>query len=110
MIESFDRSIGKPMKLHPKARPVISKLALPTPIQKYFSNCEWDVDLSNNTNPYLGDLSDYPDIKQHQLKKLYLKTLFSLTLSLSIKNPQVRSVKNPHPGVNFFRVVPPFFV
>ena len=38
MIESFDRSIGKPMKLHPKARPVISKLALPTPIQKYFSN------------------------------------------------------------------------
>ena len=86
MIESFDRSIGKPMKLHPKARPVISKLALPTPIQKYFSNCEWDVDLSNNTNPYLGDLSDYPDIKQHQLKKLYLKTLLSLTPSFTANN------------------------
>ncbi|MBY0293224.1 MAG: aminotransferase class I/II-fold pyridoxal phosphate-dependent enzyme [Alphaproteobacteria bacterium] len=67
------------MRLHPKARPIISKLSLPTPIQKYFSNCEWDIDLSNNTNPYLGDLSDYPDIKQYQLKKLYLKTLLFLT-------------------------------
>jgi histidinol-phosphate aminotransferase len=68
------------MMIHPKARPLISTLSLPTPIQKYFSNLTWETDLSNNTNPYVGDFTEYPDVKQDNLKKLYLNTILSLNL------------------------------
>lgn len=66
------------MLIHPKARSVISQLSLPTPIQKYFSDLTWDIDLSNNTNPYTGGFSQYPDVKQDTLKNLYLKRILSL--------------------------------
>lgn len=66
------------MIIHPKARTVISQLSLPTPLQKYFSNVEWEIDLSNNTNPYGGNFCEYPDVKQHALKDLYLKTILTL--------------------------------
>lgn len=68
----------KHMLIHPKARPIISKLSLPTPIKKYFSNLDWEIDLSNNTNPYIEGFSEYPDVKQHDLKKLYLNQILSL--------------------------------
>ncbi|MBS0272434.1 MAG: aminotransferase class I/II-fold pyridoxal phosphate-dependent enzyme [Proteobacteria bacterium] len=66
------------MIIHPKARSLISKLSLPNPIQKYFSNLDWEIDLSNNTNPYGGNFSEYPDVKQNELKKLYLDTILSI--------------------------------
>ncbi len=66
------------MMIHPKARAIISQLSLPSPIQKYFSNLDWEIDLSNNTNPYEGTFSEYPDIKQDKLKELYLRVIFSL--------------------------------
>ncbi len=66
------------MIVHQKARSVVSQLSIPTPIQKYFSLNEWEVDLGNNTNPYAGEFSDYPDVRQDQLKQLYLSTLLSL--------------------------------
>lgn len=66
------------MMMHPQARPIIAELALPFPIRKYFSHLDWEIDLSNNTNPYLGDEAQYPDVKQDQLKDLYLQTILSL--------------------------------
>lgn len=66
------------MIIHQKARSVVAQLSIPTPIQKYFSLQEWDVDLGNNTNPFSGEFSDYPDVRQERLKKLYLATLLSL--------------------------------
>lgn len=71
-----ERSIN--MLIHHKARSLISKLSLPTPIQKYFSNLDWEIDLSNNTNPYMGEFSEYPDVKQDQLKNLYLNRILSI--------------------------------
>jgi len=71
----------KPMMIHPKARPLISKLSLPTPIQKYFSNLDWEIDLSNNTNPYVGGFSEYPDVKQNDLKMLYLNRILGINPS-----------------------------
>lgn len=64
--------------IHPKARPVISTLSIPSPIKKYFSNPNWEIDLSNNTNPYMADFSDYPDVKQASLKNIYLKAILSI--------------------------------
>ncbi len=66
------------MIIHQKTRPIVSKIALPTPIQKYYENIDWDVDLSNNTNPYLGEYADYPDVRQEQLKNLYIQTILSI--------------------------------
>ncbi len=66
------------MQIHPKARSILSTLAIPSPIQKYFTDLKWDIDLSNNTNPYLGYFAEYPDVKQDQLKQLYLTIVLSL--------------------------------
>jgi histidinol-phosphate aminotransferase len=70
-----------PMMIHPKARPIISKLSLPTPIQKYFSNINWEIDLSNNTNPHVEGFSEYPDVKQNDLKMLYLNRILAINPS-----------------------------
>lgn len=61
------------MPIHPNARSIISKLTIPTPIKKYFSHKDWEIDLSNNTNPYVEGFSEYPDIKRDDLKDLYLQ-------------------------------------
>ena len=66
------------MIIHPKARPVISTLTLPSPIKKYFSQENWDIDLSSNTNPHLGYFAQYPDVKQEELKEIYLYKTLSL--------------------------------
>lgn len=66
------------MKMHQKVRKSLKTLSLPTPIRKYFSDSEWDMDLSNNTNPFGGGFSDYPDVLQISLKSLYLKTIFAI--------------------------------
>ena len=73
------------MMIHPKARPLISKLSIPSPIKKYFSNEDWEIDLSNNTNPYAGKFSEYPDVKQSSLKELYLKRILALNPPLSFQ-------------------------
>ncbi len=80
------------MMIHPNARPLISKLSLPTPIQKYFSNLDWDIDLSNNTNPYMGHLSDYPDVKQNDLKTLYLNRILDINSSPFISNADKKAL------------------
>ena len=41
--------------------------------------------MSNNTNPYAGDFSEYPDVKQDNLKNLYLNTILSLNSLSYIK-------------------------
>ena len=74
------------MIIHPKARPIISKLSLPTPIQKYFSNLDWEIDLSNNTNPHAEGFSEYPDIKQSDLKTLYLNRILAINPSPLFSN------------------------
>lgn len=66
------------MLIHHKTRPIISKLFLPTPIQKYFVNIDWDIDLSSNTNPYMGEFSTYPNVNQEELKSLYLNRILSI--------------------------------
>jgi len=60
------------MSVHPNARAVVSKLTIPSPIKKYFSNDVWEIDLSTNTNPYGENFADYPDIMQEDLKNLYV--------------------------------------
>ena len=77
---------AEPMMIHQKARPLISKLSLPTPIQKYFSNLNWEIDLSNNTNPHVGGFSEYPDVKQNDLKTLYLNKILAINPPLSTSN------------------------
>lgn len=71
--------------IHPKARPLLSQLSLPSPIKKYFSEEEWNIDLSNNTNPYMGWYAEYPDIIQKELKEIYLQTICSLNFSFNNK-------------------------
>lgn len=67
------------MIIHSKARAIIFNLCLPSPIQKYFSNLSWDIDLSHNINPYFEDAyGAYPDIQHEDLKKTYLKTILSV--------------------------------
>lgn len=66
------------MFIHPNARTVVSKLTIPSPIRKYFLNETWEIDLSNNTNPHVTEFSDYPDVKQGDLKNLYLSRILSL--------------------------------
>ena len=73
------------MMIHSNARPVISTLSIPSPIKKYFSHRDWDIDLSNNTNPYGGDLAEYPDVCQNHLKEIYLSTVLSLKPSPQTK-------------------------
>jgi histidinol-phosphate aminotransferase len=75
--------------IHPKARPLLSKLSLPSPIKKYFSEEEWSIDLSNNTNPYMGWYAEYPDIMQKDLKEIYLKTILSLNFSFNDNPPKL---------------------
>jgi histidinol-phosphate aminotransferase len=60
------------------ARPLLSQLSIPAPIKKYFSVKDWEIDLSNNTNPYIGNFAEYPDVCQDHLKEIYLSTLLSL--------------------------------
>jgi len=66
------------MMIHPNARPLISRLSIPSPIKKYFSQKDWNIDLSNNTNPYMGEFAEYPDVCQDHLKEIYLSTVLSL--------------------------------
>lgn len=73
------------MMIHAKARPLISKLSIPSPIKKYFIHQDWEIDLSNNTNPYVGSLGDYPDVCQNHLKDIYISTILSLKPSPKVK-------------------------
>lgn len=59
------------MELHPKARDIFSELSYIGPVKKALSGMEIDVDLSNNTNPFLGKLGEYPDLLQLELKAKY---------------------------------------
>lgn len=74
------------MSIHPNARAIVSELEMPSPIKKYFINDDWEIDLSNNTNPYIEDFSEYPDIKHDDLKNLYLNRILSLNASTDTKD------------------------
>jgi histidinol-phosphate aminotransferase len=71
------------MNIHPYARAVLSTLSLPSPIQKYFGKQTWEIDLSNNTNPYMAEFSEYPDVKHTGLKDLYLQKILSINSPIS---------------------------
>lgn len=66
------------MMVHPKSREVFSKLPLIGPLKKYLSGIEIDTDLSNNTNPFLGQLANYPDLIQKSLKEQYWHFIASI--------------------------------
>lgn len=66
------------MLIHPQARPVVFRLHLPTPIKESYSETGWDIDLSKNTNPNVEEFSNYPDVRQEELKNLYLSRIFDL--------------------------------
>ena len=66
------------MFIHKRARRLLRQLSLPTPIQKYFSQDAWTLDLSNNTNPYAGVFAEYPDVLQAALKDQYIKKILEL--------------------------------
>lgn len=80
------------MLIHQKARAIISTLAIPSPINKYFSNDKWELDLSNNTNPYIEGFSNYPDVKQNKLKNLYLNRILRLNHSINTKKQQTFTI------------------
>jgi len=61
-----------PRPLHPMARKVLSTLRLPGPVHKHFTQVSYPIDLSENTNPYGGDLSDYPPLEPIDLKESYI--------------------------------------
>jgi histidinol-phosphate aminotransferase len=82
------------MSIHPKARAIISKLSIPSPIKKYFSDRDWDIDLSNNTNPYVEGFSEYPDINQEDLKNLYLSRVLHLNSSHDMTSKQKLTPEN----------------
>lgn len=69
---------GIKMKVHPKSRKIFFKLPLIGPLKKYLSGMEIDTDLSNNTNPFLGSLANYPDLIQTSLKEVYWKLINSI--------------------------------
>lgn len=66
------------MKVHPKSRAIFSKIPLLGVLKKHFSTIEIDVDLSNNTNPFMGDLGNYPDLLQNSLKEQYWQIITSI--------------------------------
>ena len=76
------------MHIHPNARKIVSKLTIPSPIKKYWSRDQWEIDLSNNTNPYVGGFSEYPDVKQEDIKNLYLSRIQQLNFFADIKKEQ----------------------
>jgi len=76
------------MLIHPHARSVITQLQLPAPIKESYGEVEWDMDLSKNTNAYLERLSCYPDVKQENLKKLYLSHILDPN---NTDNPALKS-------------------
>lgn len=66
------------MKVHSKSREIFFKLPLIGPLKKYLSGMEIDTDLSNNTNPFLGSLANYPDLIQNSLKEQYWRLITSI--------------------------------
>lgn len=84
------------MMIHHKARPIVSKLTIPTPLQKYFLPQDWEIDLGSNTNPYMGEFSEYPDVRQDHLKNLYLQTVLSLNSSPSFTERDRGSLTSDH--------------
>lgn len=65
------------MRVHPKSRPIFSEIPILGVLKKYFSTCQIDVDLSNNTNPFMGNLGNYPDLLQNDLKEYYWRLIAS---------------------------------
>lgn len=66
------------MQVHPKSRQIFSEIPLIGVLKKHFSNIDIDVDLSNNTNPFLGTLGNYPDLVQKSLKEQYWQVISSI--------------------------------
>lgn len=74
------------MDIHPRARNLFSDMSYIGPIKKALSCLEIDVDLSNNTNPFLGHMAEYPDVLQTNLKKNYCNTISQINLPMDLHN------------------------
>ncbi len=66
------------MTLHPKSRAIFSQISPLGPIKKLLSNLDIKVDLSNNTNPFMGAMGSYPDALQIDLKQKYANIINQL--------------------------------
>ena len=60
------------LDIHPHARQSLKKLGLQGPLKKYFSQVPFDIDMSENTNPFSQYLPNYPHINPIEIKQLYL--------------------------------------
>ncbi|WP_085784179.1 aminotransferase class I/II-fold pyridoxal phosphate-dependent enzyme [Candidatus Nucleicultrix amoebiphila] len=70
------------MPLHPQARKIYNELYLPGPVQKELNNIRFKIDLSNSTNPYGGQFTEYPDLIQLSMRELYIKSLTHINSKL----------------------------
>lgn len=76
------------MTLHPKSRAIFSQISPLGPIKKILENLDIDVDLSNNTNPFVGVMGSYPDVLQIELKQKYAKVINQLNRPHNVSSSQ----------------------
>lgn len=79
------------VEINKKARKVFFELPFLAPLKTYFFPSHVDIDLTNNTNPFLGEIAQYPDPMQYSLKKQFWETISSLNLPF----PEFTQNKNP---------------
>ena len=64
------------------------------PIRKALAEQVIDVDLSNNTNPFLGNMAEYPDVLQTNLKKNYCEIIGQMNLPMGLYGTDTLSPEN----------------
>ncbi len=84
------------MQVHPKSRPIFSEIPLIGVLKKHFAEMDIDVDLSNNTNPFLGTLGNYPDLTQKSLKKHYWQVISSLNQPADYTPQKIDEIIDQH--------------
>lgn len=71
------------MELHPYSRSVFFQLPVLGVLKKHLGEVQINIDLSNNTNPFLGEMAEYPDLQQKVLKEHYWHLISSTAAGLS---------------------------
>lgn len=84
------------MQVHPKSRSIFSEIPLIGVLKKHFAEMDLDVDLSNNTNPLLGKLGNYPDLVQKSLKKHYWQVISSLNQPTNYTSQEIDKTIDQH--------------
>ena len=85
-----------PMQVHPKSRPIFFDIPLIGVLKKHFAEMDIDVDLSNNTNPFLGTLGNYPDLVQKSLKQYYWQVISSINQPIDYASSEIHQTIDQH--------------